>query len=217
MEPFRRRRDERREPPRSEVRRLDSEEASERGDEAASPATGGGLRRTALELAERIDEILATAERTAAAIQQEAEASAQRYLRERRREADRELEERLRDADRGLEERAVAIARISSSLRQEAERVLKRVSALERADDGVLGPLPSAEEESDPSSATAAGGGADSTEEIGGREGRVPEEALLRAAQMAVAGRSREEIERALIAEFGAESPGSIVDEILGL
>jgi hypothetical protein len=39
---------------------------------------------------------------------------------------------------------------------------------------------------------------------------------LLRAAQMAVAGSSREEIERALRAELGIGDPGPIVDELLG-
>jgi hypothetical protein len=209
VEPFRRRRDEGREPPSLKVSQRDSEEAAEREDEPASPPTGAGLRRTALELAERIDEILAIAERAAVAIQEDAEASAERYLRERRHQVDRELGERLRDADRDLEERAAAIAETSSSLRQEADRALKRLTALER-DNRVLGRLPSTEVESDLSTA----GAADSTDEIG--EGPAPAEALLRAAQMAVAGRSREEIERVLTVEFGTESPDLILDEILG-
>ena len=42
------------------------------------------------------------------------------------------------------------------------------------------------------------------------------EHALLRAAQMAVAGNSREEIERALIAELEIADPAPIVDDLLG-
>ena len=42
------------------------------------------------------------------------------------------------------------------------------------------------------------------------------ENALLRAAQMAVAGGSREEIERALEKELAIPDPGPIVDELLG-
>jgi len=43
-----------------------------------------------------------------------------------------------------------------------------------------------------------------------------PEEALLRATQMAVAGSSREEIEVALRDEFSLDDPGAAVDDILG-
>ena len=42
------------------------------------------------------------------------------------------------------------------------------------------------------------------------------ENAVLRAAQMAVAGSSREEIERALASELAISDPGPIVDELLG-
>lgn len=44
----------------------------------------------------------------------------------------------------------------------------------------------------------------------------VPEEALLRATQMAVGGSSREEIERTLSDEFGLEDASPVVDDILG-
>jgi hypothetical protein len=44
----------------------------------------------------------------------------------------------------------------------------------------------------------------------------VPEEALLRATQMAVAGNDRAEIERTLEAEFGITDPHFITDELLG-
>lgn len=182
---------------------------------APEPAarSGPSVRRTALELAGRIEEILETAERFALEIQQEAEASAQRYLDERRRETDRELEERLRDGDRGLEERVLAAARIGSSLRHEAERVLEQISVLERTADEALAALGHSGE-SQASGVPEAGQGA-TVEEIREPRRPVPEEALLRAAQMAVGGSSRDEIERALTAEFRITAPGAVVDEIL--
>jgi hypothetical protein len=51
----------------------------------------------------------------------------------------------------------------------------------------------------------AAGGPADAL---------VPDEALLRATQMAVAGRSREEIEEALRRDFAVANPAAVVDDI---
>ena len=48
----------------------------------------------------------------------------------------------------------------------------------------------------------------------GARE--VPEDALLRAAHLAVRGTARGEIEAALREEFGLLDPGPVVDEILG-
>ena len=42
----------------------------------------------------------------------------------------------------------------------------------------------------------------------------IPDEALLRATQMAVAGRSREEIEEALRRDFALADPGAVVDDI---
>lgn len=47
-------------------------------------------------------------------------------------------------------------------------------------------------------------------------EGVPPEEAYLRATQMAVSGSSRTEISEALRAEFGLDDPNPVVDEILG-
>lgn len=44
----------------------------------------------------------------------------------------------------------------------------------------------------------------------------VPDEALLRATQMAVAGSSREEIEEALRRDFDLADPAAVADEILG-
>ncbi|HYH62647.1 MAG TPA: hypothetical protein VD766_12340, partial [Solirubrobacterales bacterium] len=47
-------------------------------------------------------------------------------------------------------------------------------------------------------------------------ESAPPEEAVLRATQMAVAGSPRSDIEVALRDEFGLDDPGSVVDDILG-
>ena len=44
---------------------------------------------------------------------------------------------------------------------------------------------------------------------------RIPEQAVLRATQMAVAGTERTEIERMLRVEFGIDDPAAVVDEML--
>lgn len=43
-----------------------------------------------------------------------------------------------------------------------------------------------------------------------------PQEAFLRATQMAVAGQSRDEIEATLASEFGLDDPASVAEDILG-
>jgi hypothetical protein len=186
-------------------------EISEIGTKAASRRPGEGLGQTAIELAERIDEILKLAERTAAEVQQEAEASAERYLAERRAEADREIENRVGEANRALAASATAIAELSTSLREQAERVLEDVTKLERAAQAALARLPGETAPSSKRTQPAAPAG-----ETGAGDGSPPAEPLLRAAQMAIQGHSREEIERTLRADFGISSPEEIVGEILG-
>jgi len=186
-------------------------ELSEIGTKAASRGPGEGLGQTAIDLAGRIDDILKLAERTAAEVQQEAEASAERYLAERRAEADREIENRAGEADRALAASAIAIAELSTSLRAQAERVVEELTKLEHAALAELARLPG---ETAPSSKRAQP--AASAPDAGAGDGSPPAEPVLRAAQMAIQGHSREEIERTLRADFGISSPEEIVGEILG-
>jgi hypothetical protein len=185
------------------------------------------------EATQRIEEIVDEAERVAGEIESEARA-----------EADRFLEQRRRDADRLVEERAAKLRELSAAVAEHAETVQRDVRVLldelGRAADhtsqvGV--PAPSAPQPASPPAppapevpgsppdnqgprpfaypGTGAGRGAPQAPSAAADES-VPEEALLRATQMAVAGNDRAEIERTLAAEFGVESPGTIVDEILG-
>jgi hypothetical protein len=209
-------------------------EGTGQGREKAS-----GIRNIMAEATQRIEAIIDTAERVAGEIESEARADADRYLEQRRRDADRLVEDRaakLRELSTDVAEHAETVQRDVRVLLDELAR------AAEHADQvGVPTPAPEAAEppaahapESQPTSAatppdaqgprpvaypgTGAGPGVSrfpSASSVAADES-VPEEALLRATQMAVAGNDRAEIERTLAAEFGVESPGTIVDEILG-
>lgn len=182
-----------------------------------SEPTAAGLRETAHELADRIDEILRTAEQTADEIRREAEESAQRYLEQRRAAADREAERRAVQADRELVASATAVAQLSTSLRAQAARVLDELGGLERAARAALdaaaepGGTPPVADVREAGGETPAG----SEPEARSREADDggPQ---LRAAQLALQGSTREEIERVLRLEFGLQFPEQVVTEILG-
>ena len=190
--------------------------------EAAQPETGAagvGSRGALRELIGKIDDILETAERSASEMQHEAEEEAAAYLEERRREADRELERRRQQFDRELQRPVEATARLASSLRREAEMVLEHAEELARVAEDVLlelrespGAADSRREEAPVPAPEPSNGGAREPE----RPGRGSEQFLLRAAQLAVAGTERDQIEEVLRTEFGISTPGPIVDEILG-
>jgi hypothetical protein len=175
----------------------------------ATPAT-----RTVRELSRRLEEILESAEQAATEIEEEATTAARGYTERRRREADLELEQRLRAVDRETEGRTVAATRLEAVLRRKAQAVLTQAHELASAAETVLALLAEPPEES------VGGEAGGRLEEAGTRETRsdTPSEeaALLRAAHLAVAGRSRSDIELTLRTEFGIDSPEAIVDEILG-
>ncbi len=173
--------------------------------------------RTLRELGRRIEEILEIAERTAAEIENEAADAARSYADERRREADREFERRRHAADREAEGRVLAASRLEALLRRKAQEVLTQAQGLAGAAEAVLAALPATgegqpggvgEPEAEVSNAPAPSAAPARDD--------APEEALLRAAHLAVAGSSRADIERTLRAEFGIDSPAELVDEILG-
>jgi cell division septum initiation protein DivIVA len=189
----------------------------------AEQETGGlGLRRSLSEATRRIEEIVDTAERVAAEILADAEAEADRYLDERRREAERLADER----ERTLSEVVASMERRASRLRGEVEGMVGELeAAIARlrglaAPESSSRPLAAAQGEAAlrppapyPTESAAA---AQPGEPEVVTEARGPEEPLLRATQMAVAGSSREEIERTLVDEFGVSDPGAIVDAVLG-
>ncbi len=188
--------------------------------------------------AQRVDEIVDGAERVASGIIAEAEAEAEAYVDGLRREVEQAVEawsadlsgvaellgqqeNRLSELTRAmiteLEEIGAVLGRIPPELdrRQEllpeASRRPPRRFGSERGEGA--GPRSRGPER---------GAGPDGDEASSGAEppDRSPshgrETALLRAAQMAVGGSSREEIERALASELTISDPGPIVDELLG-
>lgn len=168
--------------------------ADEGPSESPAPGSKGSSAPAAVAgVGERVQAILDDAERAAAEIRAEAEAQSAEYLAERRREADRLVEERLEslgELTEALSARAAAVERDASELAAEVKDALGRLKG-----------------------AGGAGASFKSISAAGGAE--VPEQAVLRATQMAVTGADRAEISKTLTDEFGLTDPAPILDQVL--
>jgi hypothetical protein len=202
------------------------------GDPSPAGRASSELRRSVEQASERIHEIIDAAERVAVEIRSEAEVEAESYMAERRREADRLVAERTA----ALDQLSLTVADIGERFKQRADQMLSeldqvvaeaRRGAYRNAPLTAVEPEPAPREpEPQPAvvsaypgrdvastvpegavapAATAAVGDADTTAE-----------ALLRATQMAVTGKDRDEIARALRTDFPAVDADSILDQILG-
>jgi hypothetical protein len=199
---------------------------------------GSELKRVVDAAARRVDEIVDGAERVASQIIAEAEAEAERDADRRREEVERAVDAwsaELRAMAERLGQRGERLRELTEAMVAEladGAAVLGRVPPeLERRPGAVAessqGPSPAS-----PAPAPRQAEGQREPEPGSGERDRPPgpapeaesprpgphgrETALLRAAQMAVAGSSREEIERELSAELAIEDPAPIVDELLG-
>jgi hypothetical protein len=184
------------------------------------------------ELGERVRAIVAAAESMANAMKQDAE----QYATARRREADEETERRLREAreiaDRMVQERVMRMSELSDAIVARSESVLERLGQTEEVrrqlDELVrslgqaaqqlsdelgegrperVGPLPP------PGEPRPALRPVESPGEPGERDEHL-ENARLVALQMAVAGRSRDEVAAHLRDDFHIEDPEPILERI---
>jgi hypothetical protein len=155
--------------------------------------------------AEKIQEIVDAAERVALDIRAEAETEAARYREDRRREADASVEERTRRFEE-----------LSASLSEHAERVRAEVASLSAELGRAVDELRRRDSQAPVVPVTYPGTDARQGARDDGTETPVPAGALIRAAQMAVAGNSRAEIEATLRDEFELSDPGAVTDDILG-
>lgn len=173
--------------------------------------------------AERIRQMLVTAESVAEDIRREATEEAERYLAERRREADALVAARKEHFEQALE--------ILRNARPEIERRLAEVTAaLERAleDDSPAQAPPSRPaaprvvEEPEPDTrapeppAKPEGAVEDGDGALTAAGSHVRQRALIRATQLAVQGAERRVVKETLEREFELDDAGPIVDEILG-
>ncbi len=198
-----------------------------------SPSAGSQLKSSITEASRKIESIIDDAERAAAEIRAgarvEAEREAQRVLNESSVQLASVVEplvervEMLRVEAAALAheieaatKKLVDLTKLSEELSNSASEVvtpaesdagpedpLSELTAVETPTDGNPGPAPVAYP------GTGSGKGASPSSS-------TPEEAILRATQMAVAGSSRSEIEDTLRVEFGLEDARSVVDDILG-
>lgn len=190
------------------------------------------------ELGERVRAIVAAAEGMAGAMREDAE----QYAHSKRQEADEEAERRLREAreraDRLVQERLVRMAELSDGIVAQAETVLSRLGQTDevrRQLDEMVRSLGSAAQQ-----LSAELGDRSSEEPMAeqvrpmrppGEEEQRPslrpveetppqerdehlENARLVALQMAVAGRSRQDVEVHLREAFSVEDPEPILDHI---
>jgi hypothetical protein len=197
--------------------------------EGSSAGVGAAseLRRSVGHATERIHEIIDAAERVAIEIRSDAEREAESYLAERRREADRLVGERtaaLDDLTRKLAESAERFKRQAEQMLGDLDAVIFETRAgVARNSPAVpepeLRPVhhppppgPAAEPEPPSVVLSAHPGGGE-----GDAAGRDPTaEALLRATQMAVTGKGRDEVISVLRSDFPSVDAESIADEILG-
>ena len=183
------------------------------------------------ELGERVRAIVAAAEGMANAVREEAD----QYAEARRREAEEEAGQRLREAreraDRLVQERLLRMSELSDSIVARAEAVLDRLGAAEevrRQLDQIVSSLGDASQQLSDEQASLA----DVSPMPPPGEDRPPlrpvepleqpqsehdqhlENARLVALQMAVAGRSREEVGAHLREAFSIEDPEQILEQI---
>jgi hypothetical protein len=177
------------------------------------PSSGSPIQRSLADATRRIQGIIDAAERAADEIRADAEDAAQSYLVEKRDEVDRLVEDRaeaLRELVRSLVSRAEELRGQAQDMAREVETMFAGLTDI-RADE----PASGSKKWTGPKPVAYAGTNA-SERASGDQAQEPPEEAVLRATQLAVAGSGRVEIEEALRREFGLEQPTGLVDDILG-
>jgi hypothetical protein len=187
------------------------------------------------ELGERVRAIVAAAESMAAAVRSDADA----YAEERRRDADAEAERRIREATQRAEELVSARLALVRELSEEVARTLR--AAAERASREFAGGGAGAPGEDERRAGAPSGPEPEEEHPMAeqvrplrppGEPGQRPlrdiaaahmsrpeadtplDDARLVALQMAVAGRSRDEVEAHLRAAFDVTDPQRILDHV---
>jgi hypothetical protein len=171
-----------------------------------------GLGEVVANVGSRVQEILDTAERLATEIRAEAQAAGDNYLYERRREAEQAVEDGVREftgLTHSVAARVETLQREASALVEALEDARRRLETLARSVEPQHPPTIGS-----PVVQPAPPDGAETGTEPAGDD-KIPEQAILRATQMAVAGIERTEIELMLRTEFGIRDPGSVVDQML--
>jgi hypothetical protein len=172
-----------------------------------------GLGDVVANVGDRVQEILDAAERIAGEIRAEAEAAGENYVYERRREAERAVEEGVREftgLTHSVTARVETLQREASALVEVLEDARRRLAALAQSVEPQTQPTFRASPPQAPSPPRPEVAETDASEGE-----KIPEQAILRATQMAVAGIERTEIELMLRTEFGIRDPASVVDQML--
>jgi hypothetical protein len=189
----------------------DDQGASESSDLGTTRAD---LRRLLSGVAERVDEAIAAAERSAEDIRRRAEAEAERLVAERRRQLEIVEADRSRRFQEALEALRSGIDAVD---RESARAVRAAEDAIHRAEQPPVEPAQAPRPADTPLPPPVAYPGRPREAPEGASEGAESRTSMLiRATQLAVQGHERSEIEETLESEFGAADVGQIVDEVLG-
>jgi hypothetical protein len=211
------------------------------GETGAPPApdqapAGAGLGGVVANVGERVQEILDLAERVAGDIRTEAETASERQIADSRREADRVVDERLGELaslTRSLTGQVEAVAREARALIAQLDGARERLADIgaqpdrtdprpDRTDTHPVSAMPTEDAPAAPVDAPAApvdtpaapvDAAAEASPDSDGNQ--IPEQAVLRATQMAVAGVERTQIEHMLRSEFGVDDATTVVDKML--
>ena len=182
------------------------------------------VQATMDQMTNQLQTVIDAAERAAEAIRHDAENQARRHLAEAQQKADRMTAERVRVIAALTDD----LVRHAGTVREKSEEM---VSSLEEAigtvtrklelpvgdlDATPTPPAPEPElaaaEEASPPETLGSGGWATRA----GESVPIPQDALLKVTQLAVAGTDRATIAAVLKSEFGIDDPEPVVDRVLG-
>jgi hypothetical protein len=178
---------------------LEEERDEPREDSRLSVPAVGDSRAGTSSVGGRVETVLEAAERAARAIREDAERWAREHMEETRRRADELAVQRAKELSSITDEllaRAQAVSRQTDEL----------INAVDGGDHGTLKVVSGNDSE-------PAGTAPSSNHRPRCPAGSVSDGARLLAAQMAVAGSSRDGIASRLREEFGIEDPSAILDE----
>jgi hypothetical protein len=165
-------------------------------------------------MVEQIQEILDTAERVAEDIRRQAESDANAKLERSRREADLLVSDQLARTRRVVRTLRTQLRDLADEA-ETIERDFERTVASRSDDRSTVSPRPEVSGRASTGPVAYSGTARTAADAERDSVDVSREAALVRAAQLAVAGEGRATIEASLRTEFGLENPTPLVDEIL--
>ena len=185
-----------------------ADQATSEDSETRRPAPTPWLDDALASLTQMIDGITDSAERSAAETNEKARAESEELLERRRGEAEHAAAEIGAAAAETVARTREVVERVSATASALREHLLSAADQLQAAIADMDRSLAATERSTDLGVPNASAGAPDDRDPASSP--------LVRAAQLAIGGSSRDEIGEALRAEFGIVDPAPILDEALG-